>query len=65
MTVRTAVRRLLTEGRQERPRQIVTTRASLVGSVATTSGLGFVYWWAAALLFAPTSVGFASLAFLR
>jgi O-antigen/teichoic acid export membrane protein len=60
MTVRAAVLRLLTAGSQQRPWQIVTTSASLVGSVVTTAGLGLVYWWAAALMFTQTSVGFAS-----
>lgn len=35
---------------------------SLVGTSAITSGLGFVYWWLAARLFPPESVGLASTA---
>ncbi len=33
---------------------------SLVGTTAGTSLLGFVYWWAAARLFPPETIGFAS-----
>ena len=33
---------------------------SLVGTTAVTSMLGFVYWWAAARLFPPETIGFAS-----
>lgn len=33
---------------------------SLVGTTAITSILGFVYWWVAARIFPPTSVGLAS-----
>lgn len=35
---------------------------SLVGTTAVTSLLGFVYWWVAARLFPPETVGFASAA---
>lgn len=34
--------------------------ASLVGTTAVTSILGFVYWWAAAKLFSPEVIGVAS-----
>ena len=34
--------------------------ASLVGTTAVTSMLGFVYWWAAARRFPPAAVGIAS-----
>jgi O-antigen/teichoic acid export membrane protein len=33
---------------------------SLVGTTAVTSMLGFVYWWAAARLYPPETIGFAS-----
>ncbi|MCL4466868.1 MAG: oligosaccharide flippase family protein [Chloroflexi bacterium] len=43
-------------------RIILVNSCSLVGTTALTSGLGFVYWWLAALLFPPTAVGLASAA---
>ena len=43
-------------------RIILTNAASLTGSTALTSLLGFIYWWAAARTFPPTEVGFASAA---
>ncbi len=36
--------------------------ASLVGTTAVTSGVGFVYWWVATRQCAPEAVGFASAA---
>jgi O-antigen/teichoic acid export membrane protein len=41
---------------------MLTNAGSLVGTTAVTSVLGFVYWWAAARLFSPATVGFASAA---
>ena len=41
---------------------MISNAASLVGTTAVTSGLGFVYWWAAARLFPAAEVGFASAA---
>jgi O-antigen/teichoic acid export membrane protein len=35
---------------------------SLVGTIAVTSGLGFIYWWTAARLFSPYEVGLGSAA---
>lgn len=43
-------------------RDIVANAASLVGSAAVTSGLGFAFWLVGARLFAPESVGLASAA---
>ena len=39
---------------------ILSNTSSLIGSTVVTSGLGFVYWWAAARLFPQESVGLAS-----
>jgi O-antigen/teichoic acid export membrane protein len=39
---------------------IVSNTTSLVGSTVIGSGLGFVYWWAAARTFSATAVGLAS-----
>jgi O-antigen/teichoic acid export membrane protein len=36
--------------------------ASLVGTIAVTSSLGFIYWWTAARLFSPYEVGLGSAA---
>jgi O-antigen/teichoic acid export membrane protein len=41
---------------------ILTNASSLVGTNAVTSGLGFIYWWAAARMFPPEAVGLASAA---
>lgn len=43
-------------------RTILSNTASLVGSSAAVSGLGFVFWWAAARLFPASVVGLASAA---
>jgi O-antigen/teichoic acid export membrane protein len=40
--------------------QILGNSASLVGSVAMTSGVGFVYWFVAALLFPQAQIGIAA-----
>ena len=39
---------------------LLTNAASLIGTTAVTSVLGFVYWWVAARQFMPESVGVAS-----
>jgi O-antigen/teichoic acid export membrane protein len=57
---RATVDRLLSAGRADQPRQIVRNSVSMVGSVALTSGLGFVYWFVAALYFQPAEIGVAS-----
>ncbi len=43
-------------------RVIVTNAGSLMGTTLVTSGLGFIYWWAAARLYPPEAVGFANAA---
>lgn len=43
-------------------RTMVVNAGSLVGTTLVTSGLGFVYWWAAARLFPPDQIGFAAAA---
>lgn len=43
-------------------RVILVNAASLTGSTALTSLLGFIFWWAAARSFPPAEVGFASAA---
>ncbi|MFN2199238.1 MAG: hypothetical protein ACK2UW_24180, partial [Anaerolineales bacterium] len=43
-------------------RVILSNAGTLVGTQAVTSGLGFIYWWVAARLFAVDAVGFASAA---
>jgi O-antigen/teichoic acid export membrane protein len=43
-------------------RVILTNAGSLVGTQVVTSGLGFLFWWLAARLYAPQAVGFASAA---
>lgn len=60
MIGRATVDRLLATGREEQPRQILRNSLSQVGSVALTSGLGFVYWFVAALLFPQAEIGLAS-----
>src|SRR5712692_505066 len=57
----TSWREPLTASRQDKL-AIMTNASSLVGTTAVTSILGFVYWVAAARLFSPHSVGFASAA---
>jgi len=39
---------------------MIVNAASIVGTVGVTTLLGFFYWWAAAHLFTPAAVGFAS-----
>lgn len=41
-------------------RKIISISVAQVGTTAITSGLGFVFWWAAARLFTPTLVGFGA-----
>ena len=41
---------------------IFVNAGSLVGTIAVTSGLGFIYWWVAARQFTPKAVGLASAA---
>src|SRR5450759_3911599 len=41
---------------------LLTSASSLVGTTIVTSGLGFVYWWVAARLFAPAVIGLSSAA---
>ena len=41
-------------------KDILLNAAAMLGSTFVTSGLGFVYWWAAAHLFTPRIVGLAS-----
>jgi O-antigen/teichoic acid export membrane protein len=41
---------------------LVLNAGSLVATTVVTSGLGFVYWWAAARLFSPAAVGLSSAA---
>ena len=60
MTTRATVSRMISGLRRDRPLQIITTSGAVVFSNVTTSGLGFVYWWVAAVLFAQASVGLAS-----
>ena len=43
-------------------RAIIFNSGSLVGTTAVTSGLGFLYWWLAARLFAPSEVGIGAAA---
>ena len=43
-------------------RIILVNSGSLVGTMAVTSVLGFVYWWVAARQFPPEAVGIASAA---
>jgi hypothetical protein len=57
---RATLERLREGGLGEQPRQIVRNSVLLVGSAALTSGLGFVYWFVAALLFPPAEIGVAS-----
>lgn len=44
------------------PRTLLSTTGSLVGTMVVTSGLGALYWWFAARLFDPASVGIAGAA---
>jgi O-antigen/teichoic acid export membrane protein len=41
---------------------LLANAGSLFGTTVVTSGLGFVYWWAAARLFSPAAVGLSSAA---
>ena len=41
---------------------MVVNAGSLIGTTAVTSVLGFAYWWLAARVFSPETVGFASAA---
>jgi O-antigen/teichoic acid export membrane protein len=41
---------------------MIVNAGSLVGTTLVTSGLGFVYWWAAARLFPPDIIGFSAAA---
>lgn len=41
---------------------ILSNAGSLIATLVVTSGLGFVYWWTATRLYAPTAVGLASAA---
>jgi O-antigen/teichoic acid export membrane protein len=41
-------------------RVMLINTGSLVGTTAVTSGLGFIYWWAAARQYTPDAVGLAS-----
>lgn len=43
-------------------RLLLANAGSLLGTTIATSGLGLVYWWAAARLFSPGAVGFSSAA---
>lgn len=60
MIRRAALERLLGPGREVQARQIVGNSVSLVGSVAMTSGVGFIYWFVAALLFRQAEIGIAA-----
>lgn len=40
--------------------KLLSNTASLIGTTAITSGLGFLYWWLAARLFSQNDVGLAS-----
>ena len=60
MRTRAAIERIMVAGRQPQTRQIIQNGSSLVGSVALTSGLGFAYWFVAALLFPPAEIGLAA-----
>ncbi len=60
LSTRATLERILVAGRQQQTRQILQNGSSLVGSVALTSGLGFAYWFVAALLFAPAEIGLAA-----
>jgi O-antigen/teichoic acid export membrane protein len=40
--------------------KLLSNTASLIGTTAITSGLGFLYWWLAARLFSQDDVGLAS-----
>lgn len=51
------IRRWLAENRT-----MVMNAGSLIGTTLVTSGLGFVYWWAAARLFPPDMIGFSAAA---
>jgi O-antigen/teichoic acid export membrane protein len=41
---------------------LLTNAGSLFGTTIVTSGLGFVFWWVAARMFAPAAVGLSSAA---
>ena len=60
MIGRATVKGLLAAAREEQARQIAQNSLSLVGSVALTAGLGFVYWFVAALTFPQDAIGLAS-----
>ena len=57
---RVSLDRLFGSVRGGQARQIVKNSVSLVGSVAMTSGVGFVYWLVAALLFPQAQIGIAA-----
>lgn len=46
----------------ESGRLILINSSTLVGTMAVTSGFGFIYWWIAARLYPPVAVGSASAA---
>jgi O-antigen/teichoic acid export membrane protein len=41
---------------------ILSNAGALIGTTGLNSALGFIYWWLAARLFAPSAVGLASAA---
>jgi O-antigen/teichoic acid export membrane protein len=54
------VGRLFGSAGEQATSQILGNSVSLVGSVAMTSGVGFVYWFVAALLFPQAQIGIAA-----